>query len=105
MFQQKPLIGFRRASSDFHERPLAEHFFPVQAERQLALIQRFDRIVSRLDELPRSCVPDDHVSGAVVSFRNRSFEIRILDRMVLDFNCQAAISFLRGKALGHGPGL
>ena len=36
MLQQQPLVPFFRTSFDVHERPLAEHFFSVELERELA---------------------------------------------------------------------
>jgi len=74
VFEQEPLVAFRRAPSDFHQRPLAEHLLAVQPKREFALMQRLERIVTRLDELPQSGVPNDHVSRAVIAFRDDALE-------------------------------
>src|SRR5581483_6293132 len=48
----------------------------------------------------------DHDStGAVIAFRNRAFEIRVFNRMILDLHGQAAVAALPGETFGNGPRL
>ena len=50
-------------------------------------------------------VPDHHRAGAVIAFRNGSFKIRIVQRMVFHLHSKAAVSTLHGQAFRHCPGL
>jgi hypothetical protein len=75
MFEEQPLVALAaRTSVDFHQRPLAEHLLAEHAEGQLAGTHCLDRIVARLDELPRAVVPDDDVAAAVVAGRDHALE-------------------------------
>jgi hypothetical protein len=75
MLEKQPLVPLAsRTSVNFHERPLAEHFLAEHAKGQLAGTHCLDRIIARLDELPRAIVPDDDVAAAVVAGRDHALE-------------------------------
>jgi hypothetical protein len=75
VFQEQPLVAFAVAASmNLHQRPFTEHLLAVHAKRELAGLERFDRIVAGLDELPRALVPDDDVATAVLTGRDYAFE-------------------------------
>ena len=74
MLEQQPLVPFRRSPFDLDQRPLAEHLLAVESKREFALLHRFYRIIPWLDELPLPGIPDDHVSGAVISFGDDALE-------------------------------
>lgn len=50
-------------------------------------------------------VPDSYSPSTILTWRNGSFKIAILKRMVLDFNRKPLLARYFGKALGHGPAL
>jgi hypothetical protein len=84
MLQEQPLVPLAtRPSVDFHERPLAEHLFAEHAEGQLAGAHCFCGIIARLDELPRTVVPDDDVAASVVAGRDHPLERCVIVRMIL----------------------
>ena len=88
---------------DPHERPLAEHLLAEHAEGELARLHRRDRIIARLDELPRPVVPDAHVSRAVVAGRDDTFKRRVVVWMVLRNHREALRAWVVGRPFRDGP--
>jgi hypothetical protein len=83
-----------------HERPAAMHLVPVQRELDAALGKACARVFQRL---PGTLVPDDHLAGAVLLGRNRAFEVRVRDRVVLDLHGHPLVVRVVAGAFRHGP--
>src|SRR5437660_1068744 len=64
--------------------------------------QPFQWIASH--HLISSGIPNHHRARPIAAFRNGSFEIRIVKRVVLDFYREAAVASAGGNTLWHGPG-
>ena len=56
-----------------------------------------------LDELVRAPVPDLHSAGAVVSLGDLAFEVRVVERVILDVHREHALARLERDALRHRP--
>ena len=78
-------------------------FFPYSRNVSFPDFSAFDRIVARLDELPRPVVPDDHVPRAVVPRRDHALERRVVVRMILGHHRQALRAAGRTTDLSAPP--
>src|SRR5437763_1178639 len=52
---------------------------------------------------PGAAVPDDDVTAAVFAFRDDSFEVDVLDRMILDVHREMTSLGIAGDALRYCP--
>ena len=53
---------------------------------------------------PEPAIPQLHRATAVLAFRDRAFEIAVVERMILDLHRQPTLAGVEGRALGHRPG-
>ncbi len=104
MFDQQP--GRLAAIIPFgaHENPRAVHTLALHDELQLALGQRLSDILEPLFWRPISAVPQHHGPATVFPLRDRSFEIPIVERVVLHLHGQATVPWVHRRALWDGPG-
>src|SRR5262249_7796636 len=56
-----------------------------------------------LEQLVRAAVPDLDGARTVLPGRNRSFEGRVVERMILDVDCEHTLAPRERDALRHGP--
>ena len=54
--------------------------------------------------LVASLIPDNHVSGPVLSSGDDTFEVQVLERMVLGVDSQALLGWIQGGPPGNRPG-
>ena len=97
MLDQKPLTITRT-----HEHKRAFQLFPEQHEFQFAFRQRLwnaARVFWRIDSL----VPHHHRSAAIFAFRNNSFEVCIVNRVIFDLHCQTFDAGIQWRAFRHRP--
>ncbi|MNH42168.1 hypothetical protein D3C79_1038160 [compost metagenome] len=66
--------------------PDTTEFLALQAKTQLALGVGLLRVTFRL---PDATVPDDHITRAIVAFRDSALEIGVVQRVILDVHGQA----------------
>src|SRR2546422_3058838 len=78
LLEQQPLVWPRLGA---HQDPLAAHLVAVEIEVELAGPHSLLGVVVR-DPYP--AVPHDHGARPVVAGGDDAFEVRVLDRMVLD---------------------
>jgi len=65
----------------------------VQTEFQFTFAQLFlRRLVT--DRFPNSAIPKLHGAAAVLAFRNRAFEVAVVERMIFDLDCKALIVWI-----------
>jgi len=100
--QQPRLLALAVAAVHAHERPAAVQLLAVQPELELAGAKPLARVA---DRLPCAVVPDDHLAGAVLSLRDRPFEARVVDRMVLDLHGHALVVRVEAGSLRYRPAL
>ncbi|MCY1399721.1 hypothetical protein D9M71_147840 [compost metagenome] len=85
-----------------HQAPAAAELLAMQFELQVPFRQSFLGIALGR---PVAVVPDDHVAGAVVSFRDMPFEVGVVQRMILHLDRQAPDAGVETRPLGHRPAL
>ena len=73
-----------------NERPATAQLEPEQLQLQLPALVLLERIL-RLERPEPAAIPHDDRAGSVVSGRDHSLEVPVLERMVLDVNCQALL--------------
>ena len=91
-------VAFARRQA--HEHPGAVQPFALQDELQLASAQI---LVHVAQGLPRPFVPEHHDAAAVLALRNGTFEVAVVERMVLHMHGQALVSGVVRGAFGDGP--
>ena len=75
-------------------------FFALEGEIQLAL-----RIAALgVLTVPVAAVPDHDGASAILALRNGAFEVAIVQRMILDLNCEPLVMRIERGSLGDGPG-
>src|SRR5262245_37973133 len=85
-----------------HQNPGALQFIAAKDEAELALAQRFGRI---LIASPEATIPQHARAAAIFALRNGAFEITVIERMVFGFHGKALVLGIERGALGHGPRL
>ncbi len=97
------LLRFSPVGLQPDQRPFPDQPFAVQHHLDLALAERLIEV--RLLRLPRPRVPHLHRASAVVAGRNRPLERPIIQRMVLDLDCQPLDRDVARRRLGDRPRL
>ncbi len=77
-------------------------FFAVQFKRQLLLPQTRTRISNRL---PCAAIPNDDRTRPIFALWNGPFEAGVLDRMVLDLDCQPFLPRVKTRTFRNCPTL
>ncbi len=101
MFDQEPVFLFARHVRA-HQVPDAAELLALQFEFQLALGIGFLRI---FQWNPHAAIPDNHITGAVMPFRNAALEGRVIERMVFDMHGQSLDFGVEGRPFRHRPAL
>ncbi|MGY4356834.1 hypothetical protein ACVW0J_003327 [Bradyrhizobium sp. i1.7.7] len=73
----------------------------VERELEVALLEAALGILG----LPGAAVPEHDRAAAILPFRNRAFEIAIVERMVLDLDRQPLVMRIERGSLGDRPRL
>src|SRR5206468_719404 len=84
------------------QRPDAAQLVALQLEDELPFGEAALRV---LDREPRSAVPDDDPSRAVVALGDYAFEVRVLERMIFDGDREPLLGGFERRTLRHGPRL
>ena len=106
MFDQQPVRAFavRPIVLHAHEDPAAVKAGAMKREFQVSAGERFlGRTIAF--RFPISAIPELDRAAAVLSLRDRSFEIAIIERMVFDFDREALLVGVERGALGDRPRL
>ena len=101
MFDQEPVFLFARHVRA-HQIPDPAEFLALQFEFELALGVGLLRIFQRN---PDAAIPDNHITGAVMPFRNAALERRVIERMVFDMHRQALDLGVERRPFRHRPAL
>src|SRR5947209_1350035 len=106
---EEPMLLASSWSAHADQRELALEFCAVQRKLQLACC---DALGHRLRDRPvceyvvvGTLIPDGHRTSPVLPFRNRAFECRIGERVVLDMDGQALLRRRHRGGLRHRPAL
>ena len=68
---------------------------------QFPISQRFQRLLA-MDEI-FSAVPQHHRAAAVFPFGNHALELRVIDRVIFNFDGEMLFALLPWKSFRHGP--
>src|SRR5690606_33240314 len=80
----------------------ALHALALEHEFEVALLEALMRVA---DRFPGALVPEHHRAAAILALGDGSFEVAIVERMVLDADGEALVGGVGGGPLGHGPAL
>jgi hypothetical protein len=100
LLEQHPAVLAIAGFGDAYELPQAGELLAVEPKDELAARHRGARITFGL---PRAAVPDDDGAGAVLARRDRSFERRVIERMVLDVDRHLHLRRVERRALSAPP--
>src|SRR5215510_2575699 len=101
---QQPVVALAALAvmTQAHQNPGALQFFAAKGEAELALAQRFGRI---LIASPEAAIPQHDRAAAIFALRNAAFEITVIERVVFGFHGKALVLGIERGTLGHGPRL
>src|SRR5438552_15581917 len=101
----EPILTFTPAHFRFQDHPLSPEFRAVQIETQNALAERRECVICfRSNGLEFAKVPHDDFAGAVVILGERSFEQKVVERLVPDMHREALHLRIFAGPFRHGPG-
>ena len=106
VLDQQPVVSLAALAVLFHpyKDETAAQPLTLQHDLEIALPQALARIGPGLRR-PVATVPQHYRAAAVLSLRDRAFEVAIVERVVLDLHRQTANLRVQRRALGHRPGL
>ena len=100
---QQPILPLLpRLDAHPDQMPAALEFLAVKLELEMALFQAPLRVA---DRRPCATIPDDDRATAIFALSDRSFEIGIFQRVVLDRDREALLARIQARASGHRPAL
>jgi hypothetical protein len=104
MLDQKPIGPFAVGPVLFHadKNPAAVQTLSLQHELEVAASERFLWRFVALG-LPISAVPELNRPAAIFALGDRSLEIPIIERMILDLDREPLIMGIERRAAGHSP--
>src|SRR5450631_3461142 len=88
------------AAVRLHQRPAALELLAIELELELALCVAGGGVAFRD---PRSAIPQQHRSAAVLLRRNDALERSVLDGVIFDVHRQTLVGRVEAGALGHRP--
>src|SRR5690606_4631692 len=100
--EQPVLLLLARFLRHPHKMPAAVKLLAVQFEFEVTFGIALFGVA---DGRPAAAVPDDHRAAAIFTFRNRSFEAAIIERMILDVDGKALVARDEARAFGYRPAL
>lgn len=100
LLDQEPVVRARLRR--VHERPQSLHFVAPQLEQELPLREAGGDV---LDGHPRSFVPHDRGSGAVLPLRNHTLELGVVERMRFHVHGEPLVRGIGRWPFGHRPRL
>src|SRR5258705_1873984 len=106
MLDEQPVGAFapRSIMAHPHQHPAPPESFSMERKFELAAGERLlgRRIAFGL---PIAAIPQLNGAAAIFSLWNRSFEVAIVERVILDFHREPLVAGIERRFLGHGPGL
>ena len=105
-----PFVRFRQVHP-LKERPITAHanevpasleFFAFESEGEIALLEALMWVAFRK---PATAIPDQYGAGAILAFRDSSFECVVINRVILDLDCEALGAGDEARPFGHRPAL
>jgi hypothetical protein len=107
MLDEKPVVALAAVSCPSlhaHQHPPAPQLFASDNELELAFAECGAGVGGFLFGHPVAAIPEHHCAAAVFAFRDRAFEIPVVERMVLDLHRQSLVAGIAGRTFGDSPG-
>ncbi|MBB4482288.1 hypothetical protein GGE46_004901 [Rhizobium etli] len=106
MLDQQPIgtLAALAIATHAHKHEASVQALAVKRELEIALEKGLLGARSSL-RLPITAIPQHDCAAAILAFRNRTFEIAIIEWMVLDLDRQALVVWIERWTLGDGPAL
>jgi hypothetical protein len=82
------------------QNPAAAEFLTLESEIQLAFCKAALGILA----VPVPTVPNHDGASAILALRDGAFKVAVIQRMVLDLDCEPLVMWIEGRTLGDGPG-
>ena len=104
MLDQQPVGALAAGPVMFHahQHKTAMQPLPFERELEIALLERlFWRKVAF--RLPISPVPELHCSPAILPLRDRTFEVAVIERVILDLNGKSLVLRVERGTAGDSP--
>jgi hypothetical protein len=100
---QQPLVRVAPAAATAaDEREASAQFLAVEVDVEIAAFHHAMDVLA-VGRFEGAAVPDDHVAPAVLTGRDDTFEVEILDGMIFDVLRQAARLRIERRTLRHRP--
>ena len=106
VFDQQP-VGTRVAAAvvpDANEHPTTSQPFPRQNKFEVAGLECVLRLLGALRR-PKTAIPHLHGAAAIFAFRDRAFEVAIVEGMIFHLHGQAFVGGIDRRAFGDCPRL
>ena len=105
MLDQQPIgaLAAELIAAHAHQDPTALELVTLQREFQIARLQCVLGAFHALGN-PEAAVPQHDGAAAVLTLRNRAFEVAVVERMILHFHGQALVGRIQRGPAGDGPG-
>src|SRR5262249_34965293 len=104
VFDQQPVpaLSIFAVSQNAHQNPTAVKLLAIEQEFQFSGPQVLRGRIALGG--PIATVPQHDRAAAILSFGNGSFEITVVQRMVLHFHSKALVAGIERWTAGYGPG-
>ncbi len=106
MLDQQPICALAAVAIIAHPHQHEAAMQPLTFQRKLEITlgeRLFGRLVAF--RLPVAAIPKHDRTAAILAFRYRTFEVAVVQRMVLDLDSQALVVRIERRSFGHRPGL
>lgn len=105
VFDQQPICPLAAVAiiAHAHQHEAAVQALALQGELEVAFCQRLLRALISF-RFPIAPIPEHDRAAAVLTFRNGAFEVAIVQRVILDLDCQPLVVRVEGWAFGDSPG-
>src|SRR5689334_14027543 len=97
--EENPLTGVPAAAD---EHPLPMKLFSMEHKMEFTFFPALLR-GRGIDHIVGAGIPYDDLTGAVVPFRDNSFEPAIIDRMVFGQHSETLLRWIEARPFGYGP--
>lgn len=106
MLDQQPIGALAALAivAHAHKHEAAVQALAFEGELEVALGKRLFRALLSL-RLPIAAIPQHDRAAAILAFRNRAFEVAIIERMILDLDGQALVVRIERWTFGDSPAL
>lgn len=105
VFDEQPICPVAAVAiiAHAHQHEAAVQAFAFQGELEVTLGEGLLGALISF-RFPIAPIPEHDRPTAILTFRNGAFEVAIVERMILDLNCQPLVVRVERRAFGDRPG-